>query len=97
MRGRSLTWTLRGVLAASFVVLVWTALALLTVRDDLTQARASLETARAAEDAQAALPALADAERDLDRAVRRLRQPGPALAGAVPLLGRSVRAVSRSS
>lgn len=89
--------TLRAVLAALAVIAVWTLVVLLTIRDDLEQAQNSLERARTADDAPSALSHLEAAERDLSRASGQLDQPGPVLAGSLPLLGRTVRAISRSA
>lgn len=76
---------------------LWTAVALLSVRDDLEQAREVLSEARDAGDVDASRPRLADAEERLDRASSRLRAPGPALIGALPLVGRPVRGIERAS
>lgn len=67
-------------------------MALTQARDDVAQARWSLAEARDAPDPAAAAGSLADAERRLLRAAGRLQQPGPRLAAAVPVLGRSVEA-----
>ena len=83
-----------GVLA---VAVVWTLVAVVSVRDDLEDARAALTSAREARDVDASGPRLAAAEADLDRAASRLGQPGPALVARVPLLGSPVRAVARTA
>lgn len=75
----------------------WTAVALLSVRDDLEQAREVLASARQADDVSTARPALVEAEDRLDRASSRLHAPGPALIGVLPLVGRPVRGVERAA
>lgn len=90
----------RGVLAAAALLClcaVWTAIALLSVRDDLEQAREVLAGAREADDVATARPGLVEAEDRLDRASSRLRAPGPALIGVLPLVGRPVRGVERAA
>ncbi len=94
---RVLRWSLLGVLLLAVAVAVWTLVVLLGVRSDLTHARAALADARSTGDLGRAAPELATAEADLERASRRLGSPAPALAAEVPVLGRPVRAVQRTS
>jgi hypothetical protein len=88
---------LRRTVAALLLVLalaaLWTAVVLGAARTDLTQARAELESATDADEADEVGVRLTQAEARLQRTVDRLGQPGPALVGRLPLVGRSVRAV----
>ena len=78
------------------VILVWAGSVLLLVRGDVDQAQAELEAARGAHGATAVRTDLRAAEQTLRRVQARLDQPGPVLAGYLPLLGRTPTAVRRS-
>lgn len=75
------------------VCAAWTAVELLQVRDELTDARELLETAADAAEPGQALPELTRAQALLSGADARLGRPGPVVIGALPIVGRTVDAV----
>lgn len=94
---RALVLTLRVAAALALVVLVWTAIALITVRDELQRAQDALESARDASSTEDARASLVEAETALGAVTGRLGQPGPAVAARVPVIGRTVGAVRRTA
>lgn len=94
---RALVLTLRVAAALALVVLVWTAIALITVRDELQRAQDALEAARDAAGTTDARTSLTEAESELRTVTGRLGQPGPAVAARVPVIGRTVGAVRRTA
>jgi hypothetical protein len=87
-----------GLSLAGALLLVWTTAVVLSVRDDLLDARASLEAATGPETgAQEVLSLLEDAERRLRTATGRLAGPGPALTARLPLVGRTPEALRVTS
>ena len=97
MRRRALVIAVRCTAALVVGLAAWTLIVLLSVRDDLTRARSSLEQARDSDAVEDTVTLLAAAQADLQTPVDRLNQPGPRLAAAVPLLGRSVSSVTRTA
>lgn len=87
----------RRVLAGIFVVLaallLWTAWALVTSRNDLESARARLTAIGEPQRAVTVKATLRAAKQELDRADRRLSAPGPALVSRLPVVGRTPHAV----
>lgn len=94
---RALVLTLRVAAVLALVVAVWTAIALVTVRDELQRAQDALEAARDASSTADARVRLTDAESELRTATGRLDQPGPAIAARLPVVGRTVGAVRRTA
>lgn len=84
-------------LAAAVVVTAWTVVVLLAVRGDLRDAQSALERVREQADVSTAGGDLQQAQDDLQRSADRLGQPGPALFARVPLAGRTVRTVQRTT
>jgi hypothetical protein len=80
-------------LALGAIAFVWTAVALVQAKSDLTVARDLLESVEDAEDPTSMLPQLVAAEARLQQAGARLRQPGPRVVSALPVVGRTVLAV----
>jgi hypothetical protein len=97
MRAPTVRRALQVLLAVLAVAVVWTLVVVVSVGDELSDARSTLSDARDADDVEAVGPRLAEAEADLERATSRLGQPGPALVSRIPLLGRPVRAISRAA
>ena len=90
----------RGVLVGAVVVLAllaWTAVALLSSRADLERARSLLGEVSLDGGVEELDPRLAEAQERLDRVAGRLRQPGPRLVSAVPVLGRTPTAVREAA
>lgn len=84
-------------LAVVALSLGWSAAVLMSVRADLQDARATLDTLGQARDTAAAKNSVDRARDDLARAVSRLHQPGPTLVAQIPILGRTVSAVERTA
>lgn len=84
-------------LAAGALSLGWSAAVLMSVRADLEDARATLDTLGQARDTASAKGSVDRARDDLARAVSRLHQPGPVLVAEIPLVGRTVSAVERTA
>lgn len=97
MRASVLRRLLLGGGLALILLLAWTALALLSVRDDLAAARETLDRVRQDRGGVAVSTQLRLAERRLDRAAGRLRAPGPALTAQLPVIGRTPEAVRRTA
>ena len=97
MSRRTLVLTLRVAVALVLVAVAWTAVALLSVRDELERSQTALEAARDSTDTATAREQLAVAERDLGTVTGRLGHPGPALTARLPIVGRTVAAVRRTS
>lgn len=97
MARRALVLTLRAAGLLALIALIWTAVALVSVRDELQRAQDALEAARDASGTSDAGVPLAEAERELGTVTGRLGQPGPALVARTPLVGRTVEAVRRTS
>ena len=92
-RPRPLRRALAIVLVLLAVLLVWTAIAMLSVRDDLEDARSELTTVTdGGGDVDATRARLRDAADGLRRAEGRLSAPGPLIVSRLPLLGRTPRA-----
>ena len=76
-----------------FLLLAWTAIAMLTVRDDLEDARSELTSVTdGGDDVEATRARLRDAATGLRRAEGRLSAPGPLVVSRLPLIGRTPRA-----
>ena len=79
------------------VVLVWTAVVLLVVRDDLRSAQDAFGRLDEAPSTEAAQDVLATATPRLESASSALDQLGPRVASGLPVVGRTVGAVRRTS
>lgn len=76
---------------------VWTAVALLQARGDLLAARADLQAATEADSLPEVRAQVAEAEDRLSSAARALHRPGPFVIARLPLVGRSVTAVTAAA
>lgn len=86
-----------GCVLAVALGLAWTAVVLLSVRDDLQAAQAALQRAPEAAGTALVQRELVQAERLLAGATGRLDDPVPALVARLPVLGRTPTAVRRTS